>query len=205
MYGETLHHYAAFTSEVYKRAEGPLYHTYPSLKRQQDGEALWQGLVDGPLSTVATDVIYCSRDLKLGGRTIEDTVGGNTGVEERVVIAYTEGVAKRGMSVPRFVDVVSSNAARILGMYPRKGAIAPGSDADIVLLDPTVRRRLALSDLHGADHSVWEGWEVHAWPTMTILRGKVLVEEGKLVGRLDGGQLIGNRKTASEVLRRPAC
>jgi dihydropyrimidinase len=205
VYAETLHHYASFTSQVYRQPDGPLYHTYPSLKLEDDAETLWQGLVDGRVSTVATDVLYCSRDLKLGGRSIEDTVGGNTAVEERVAITYTEGVVKRGMSLPRFVDVVSANAARILGMYPRKGALAPGSDADVVLLDPSIRKRLSVADLHGADHSVWEGWEIHAWPVTTILRGKVIVENGKLLGGSGDGRLIGGRKTAPEVLKGAAC
>jgi dihydropyrimidinase len=205
VYAETLHHYATFTSQIYRQPDGPLYHTYPSLKLEDDAETLWQGLVDGRVSTVATDVLYCSRDLKLGGRSIEDTVGGNTAVEERVGITYTEGVVKRGMSLPRFVDVVSANAARILGMYPRKGALAPGSDADVVLLDPSIRKRLSVADLHGADHSVWEGWEIHAWPVTTILRGKVIVENGKLLGGAGDGRLIGGRKTAPEVLKGPAC
>lgn len=200
VYAETLHHYASFTSDVYRQPTGPLYHTYPSLKSSDDSESLWRGLVDGPVSTVATDAILCGRDLKLGGHTIEDTVGGNAAVEERMGIAYTECVAKRGMSLSRFVDVTSANAARIFGMYPRKGALAPGSDADIVLFDPSVRRRLTAGDLHGADHSVWEGWEVHGWPSTTILRGKVIVEDGTLLGDLADGRLIGDRKTAPEVL-----
>jgi dihydropyrimidinase len=204
VYAETLHHYAGFTSDVYERPEGPLYHTYPSLKRAEDGEALWRGLVDGPISTIATDAILCGRELKLGGHSIEDTVGGSPAVEERVGITYTETVVKRGMSLQRFAEVVSTNAAKILGMYPRKGVLAPGSDADIVLLDPSIRRRLSLSDLHGVDHSVWEGWEIHGWPVTTILRGKVIVEGGKLLGVQDG-QLIGNRKTPAEVLKGPAC
>lgn len=205
VYGETLHHYTSFNSEVYKDPEGPLYHTYPSLKYQEDADALWRGLVDGALSTVATDVLWCSREVKLSGRTIEDTVGGNAATEERVGITYTEGVVKRGMSLQRFVDVTSANAARILGMYPRKGALAPGSDADIALIDPTVRKRLSLSDLHGTDYSVWEGWEVEGWPVTTILRGKVIVEDGALLGDVRDGQLIGNRKTAPEILNGPGC
>ncbi len=205
VYAETLHHYATFPRQVYQTPEGPLYHTYPSLKEQEDNEALWRGLVEGRVSTVGTDAILCSRELKLGGHTIEDTVGGNPAVEERLAITYTEGVAKRGMSLQRFVDVTSTNAAKILGMYPRKGVLAPGSDADIVLLDPTVRKQLELSDLHAVDHSVWEGWDIHAWPVLTMLRGKVIVENGKLVGEPTDGRLIGNRKTMPEVLRGPAC
>jgi dihydropyrimidinase len=203
VYGETLHHYASFTSEVYEREDGPLYHTYPSLKRADDAESLWRALADGSLATIATDAILCGRDLKLGGTTIEDTVGGSPAVEERVGITYTECVAKRGMSLQRFAEVVSTNAAKILGLYPRKGVLAPGSDADIVLLDPAIRKRLGVSDLHAADHSVWEGWEIQGWPVTTILRGKVIVENGRLLGG-QTGQLLGKRKTPPEVLRGPA-
>jgi dihydropyrimidinase len=203
VYGETLPHYATFPKEVYATPEGPLYHTYPSLKGKDDNESLWQGLVDGRLQTVATDAILCSRALKLGGHSIEDTVGGNPAVEERLGITYTEGVVKRGMSLQRFVDVTSANAARILGMYPRKGAIAPGSDADIVLLDTSVRRQLSVADLHGVDHSVWEGSDIHAWPATTILRGRVIVEDAKLVSDVAGGKLIGDRRTSAEMLRTP--
>ena len=96
---------------------------------------------------------------------------------------------------------VASNAAKICGMYPKKGAIAPGSDADIALIDPSIRKRLALSDLHAADHSVWEGWEIHGWPVMTILRGKVVVENGTLAGSTTDGRLVGGRRTGPDVLR----
>ena len=120
-------------------------------------------------------------------------------------VTYTEGVVKRGMSLQRFVDVTSANAARILGMYPRKGALAPGSDADVALLDPAVRKRLSLSDLHAAEYTVWEGYEVQGWPVMTILRGNVVVEDGKLLGDVKDGKLIGNRKTPPEILKGPAC
>jgi dihydropyrimidinase len=205
VYAETLHHYASFPMTVYQEENGPLYHTYPSLKDADDNEALWQGLVDGRIQTIATDAIVCSRALKLGGRSIEDTVGGSPAVEERLPITYTEGVIKRGMSLQRFVDVTSANAAKILGLYPRKGALAPGSDADIVLLDPTVHRQLKVSDLHAVDHSVWEGWDIHAWPTTTILRGKVIVDQGKLIGKLTDGKLIGERRTSPEILRSAAC
>jgi dihydropyrimidinase len=90
-------------------------------------------------------------------------------------------------------------------MYPRKGALAPGSDADIAIIDPTVRKRLTVGDLHAADHSVWEGWEMHGWPVVTILRGKVVVEDGRLLGTADDGRLIGGRRTPSEILQGPAC
>ena len=119
-------------------------------------------------------------------------------------ITFSEGVVKRGMPLQRFVDVTSSNAARIMGYYPRKGAIATGSDADIVLIDPKVRKTLSLDDLHIGDYSIWEGWEVSGWPATTILRGKVVVDDGQFHGKLGDGKFIP-RKISREILSRPAC
>ena len=204
VYAETLHHYACFTAEDYKRPRGFCYHTYPSLKYPEDQAALWDGLLRDGVSTTATDEFPTSLALKLRGKTIEDVTGGNLGAEARMGIVYTEGVGKRKMSLERFVQVTSSNAARILGLYPRKGAIAPGSDADLVLIDPGLRKALTREDFHVSDYSPWEGWEILGWPVTTVLRGKVLVEGGRLVRDARDGQLVP-RKISGEVLGRPAC
>ncbi len=204
VYGETLHHYASFTHEDYERPEGAIYHTYPSLKAEEDTKALWDGLVGGDLSTIATDELFTTKAVKMRGETIEDTTGGSEGVEARMGIAYTEGVVRRGMSLERFVDITSANAARILGLYPQKGAIAPGSDADLALIDPGIGKRLELSDLHGSDYSPWEGWEIQGWPVMTILRGQVVVEDGKLLASPGQGRLLP-RRIDPHVLSRPSC
>ncbi len=130
--------------------------------------------------------------------------GGNLGAEARMGIVYTEGVVKRKMSLERFVQVTSSNAARILGLYPGKGALAPGSDADVVLIDPAISRTLTKDDFHVSDYSPWEGWDVRGWPVTTLLRGKVIVENGRLHGDTRDGQLV-KRKIDGAVLSRPAC
>src|SRR5213594_3848744 len=180
VYAETLHHYATFTAEAYLRPDGVIFHTYPSLKHEEDRARLWAGLRDGSIATVATDELCTPRAIKLRSRNIADATGGHVGVETRLPIIYTEGVSKRGMSLERFVAVTSTNAAKLLGLYPRKGAIAPGSDADVVVFDQTVRRTLRSADLHGSDYSAWDGWEVHGWPTLVMLRGRVAVEDGQL-------------------------
>ncbi len=126
IYGETLHQYACFNAEYYKTPRGFCSHTYPSLKFPEDQAALWDGLVKDGLSTLATDEYPTSLALKLRGRTIEDVTGGNTGAEARIGIAYSEGVVKRGMSLPRFADITATNAARILGLYPAEGRDRPG-------------------------------------------------------------------------------
>ena len=93
--------------------------------------------------------------------------------------------------------MTSSNAAKILGLYPKKGAIAVGSDADLVVFDPTVRRTLRSEDLHGSDYSAWEGWEVHGWPQHVLLRGKVAVENGKLLGQAGDGRRVPGKLAAA--------
>ena len=118
-------------------------------------------------------------------------------------IIFTEGVMRRGMALQRFADVTSTNAARILGLYPQKGVIAPGSDADLVMIDPSIDKTLVREDFHVSDYSPWEGWSVEGWPTTTILRGKVIVENGRLSGTLIDGRLV-TRKIDPVVLRRPA-
>lgn len=204
IYGETLHNYLCFTSEDYKKADGAKYHTYPALKTEDDRLALWSGLLDSGVSTVGTDEYCVNLELKLIGRTISDVTGGHNGTETRMGITFSEGVSKRGMLLQRFVDVTSTNAAKLLGYYPRKGAILPGSDADIVLIDPNLRKTLSMNNLHQSDYSIWDGWEVQGWPVTTILRGKVVVDNGQFLGIPQDGQLI-LRKIDSEVLRRPVC
>jgi len=204
VYGETLHQYACFNAEYYKTPRGFCSHTYPSLKFPEDQKALWDGLVHGGLSTLATDEYPTSLELKLRGRTIEDVTGGNVGAEARLGIAFTEGVGKRGMTLERFADITATNAAKIFGLYPRKGVIAPGSDADFALIDPAIKKTLTKDDFHVTDYSPWEGWQVAGWPAVTILRGRVIADRGKVLGSTSDGQLL-LRKLDPQVLQRPVC
>jgi len=110
--------------------------------------------------------------------------------QTRVPIVYTKGVSKRGMSVERFVAVTATNAAKVLGLYPRKGAIAPGSDADLVVFDASVRKTLGAADLHGRDYSAWEGWEVHGWPEVVLLRGRSSSTGASSAGRIVSTQAL---------------
>jgi dihydropyrimidinase len=203
IYAETLHQYACFNAEYYKTPRGFCSHTYPSLKFPEDQQALWDGLVHDAVSTLATDEYPTNLELKLKGKTIEDVTGGNLGAEARLGIAWTEGVGKRGMTLKRFADITATNAARIMGLYPKKGVLAPGSDADIVLMDPTIRKTLTKDDFHVSDYSPWEGWPITGWPVLTMLRGKVIAERGKLLGSTSDGRLL-TRKIDNAILARPA-
>ncbi|MDA0340982.1 MAG: amidohydrolase family protein [Proteobacteria bacterium] len=203
IYGETLHQYMLYNSEDYKRPNGQMYHTYPSLKSPEDQAELWAGTLDGAINAVATDEICCTLQTKIIGDRIDDTTGGNAGVEPRIGVMYQEMVKVRGYSLERFVDLVSTNAAKIMGMYPRKGAIAVGSDADIAVLDTTVNKKVRVEDLHETDYSPWEGHDISAWPVMTVLRGKVMVENGEFKGDLKDGKYL-KREIAAEIRTGPA-
>jgi dihydroorotase-like cyclic amidohydrolase len=203
IYGETLHQYLLYAAEDYKRPNGQIYHTYPSLKYQEDHHALWAATNHGAIQAVATDEICCPLRIKVQGRRIDDTTGGNAGVEPRVSLIYTEAVEKRGYGLADFVGLVSANAAKIMGLYPRKGALATGSDADIVLLDPRRRHVVRAAEMHEADYSPWEGRDLAVWPSLTMLRGKIAVEGDTLHATLADGKFL-SRKVAEEIRARPA-
>ncbi|MGI9524122.1 MAG: amidohydrolase family protein [Hyphomicrobiaceae bacterium] len=193
IYGETLHQYLLYTEQDYKKPNGQIYHTYPSLKSAQDQAALWEGTLTGDISCVATDELCCTLKDKLLGDRIDNTTGGNAGVEPRLAVMYTEMVERRRYSLSQYVDLISTNAAKIMGLYPQKGVIAAGSDADLTLLDPTRRGKISAHDLHETDYTPWEGHEIYAWPVTTLLRGKVMVEGGVFHGAPSDGQYLKRR------------
>ncbi|MGI9421893.1 MAG: amidohydrolase family protein [Hyphomicrobiaceae bacterium] len=203
IYGETLHQYMLYTAEDYKRPNGQIYHTYPSLKSADDQKALWDGTLTGAINCVATDELCCTLREKTLGNRIDDTTGGNAGVEPRLAVMYTEMVERRGYSLSQYVDLVATNAAKIMGLYPRKGALAAGSDADITILDPTRRGKITASQLHETDYTPWEGHDIFAWPETTILRGKIMVDSGTFLGQTSDGRHL-KRKIPAQILHGPA-
>ena len=204
VYGEALHNSLEFTCDDYRKPDGTKIHTYPAIKYADDRDALQQGLVDGPMCITATDEWTTYKDVKLSGDTIKTVCGGHNGIETRMPVTYTKLVSTGRISLERFAAITSSNAAKILGMYPQKGAIAVGSDADIVLFDPNIKKTLTLDDLHAdSDYSIWEGFECSGYPVLTMLRGKVIVEDGKLLGDSGDGKWL-SRRVAPGMLAQPA-
>ena len=203
VYGEVLTLALSFNAFQYREPDGMKYHTYPSLKYPEDGSDLWSGLLGNNLTFTATDSSFTTYLDKTAGRNVQDMRGGNIGIEIRMGVNYTEAVVRRGMSLTQFANITATNAARLLGMYPQKGVIAPGSDADFAIIDPNIHKRLTMDDLHLRDYSPWEGWEIFGWPTTVILRGKVMVDDGELLGSPSDGQRV-RRRIDPAVLQRPA-
>ncbi|MBI4526433.1 MAG: amidohydrolase family protein [Deltaproteobacteria bacterium] len=207
VYAETCPHYLCFSEEIYKTSRGVEFLKSPPLRRKADVEALWRGIQDGTISSVATD-----ESLALLQKKREATEqlpayqvsGGLNQIELRLAVMQTEMVVRRGMPIEKVVHCLATGPAMVFGLYPRKGTIEIGSDADLVLFDPKVTRKIRNEDLHqGTDYTIFEGWQVQGIPRMTILRGTILAEDGCIVGPDDGGQWLA-RKIDPSVTGGPA-
>jgi dihydropyrimidinase len=193
IYGEVLHHNLSHTAERYAQPDGPLYHTYPGLKAEKDRQALWDGVRDGVLDTVSSDDFTYPRAMKLAGQTVDTVSAGHNGIETRMGVFYSEAVARRRLSMMRFAEITAERPAKIFGLFPQKGIIAPGSDADIVLIDPNANHIIRQGGLHSqCDYSVWDGWDCPGYPVTTMLRGEILVEDGEWVGPEGSGEFVAS-------------
>jgi len=175
-----------------KYPDAAAYVMTPPLRKMADVEGLWKAVLTGKMHVIGSD--HCGFSRAQNDETSASFVNipnGCPAVEVRVPLMFHEGVVKRGLSLQRFVDLVSTNPAKIYGLYPKKGVIAPGSDADLVVFDPGKRHSLNAKDLHeGTDVSAFEGMEVNGWPVTTILRGKVIVENETFLGVRGQGKFV---------------
>jgi len=192
LYVETRPLYLYLTAECYAGDDAPLYVAQPPLRGADDVAALWRGLADGTIDTVASDHAPWTRELKMDPRLdIGRTRPGVAELDTMLPLLYTEGVVRGRISLERFVALTSTNAARLFGLYPRKGTIAVGSDADIVLWETRERRVLRDADLFSrAGHSVYEGREIAGWPRTTIRRGEIVFDDRRVVGEAGSGRVI---------------
>ncbi|MDO5100934.1 MAG: dihydropyrimidinase [Eubacteriales bacterium] len=198
VYVETCTQYLTLTDEKYNeggRQEGVKYLMAPPLRTEADQQVLWQGLANGAVQVVATDHCPFMLEEKLAG--VEDFTkapGGAPGVEERGLLLFSEGVAKGRLSLTRFVELMSTNAAKIFGMYPQKGTILPGSDADLVIFDPQVKQTLSQKTLHSTcDYSAYEGWKVEGGVKAVYSKGKKIVADGRFLGARGDGRFVARR------------
>ena len=192
VHGETRPLYLYLTRERFGRPDAALWVGQPPLREAEDVAAVWTALTDGTLDTVGTDHIPRRRAEKLApGVTFDRIPPGVSNLETLLPMLYSEGVAKGRLTLSRLVEVLAAAPARIAGMYPRKGALAVGSDADVVVFDPGARRVVRAADLHSAcDYDPYEGWDVTGWPEIVLSRGDVVFDRGTVVGRPGRGRLV---------------
>lgn len=176
LYVETRPIYLHLNRDRYAEPDGAKYAGAPPLRSDTDRDALWAGLMDGSVSTICTDHAPWTLEQKLDPTLkAAELRQGMAELEIMLPMLWSEGVAKGRLSVARFVDITSTQAARIFGLYPRKGTIAPGSDADVIVWDPDARRTLDGTRMQSrAGWSPYEGWEVTGWPELVLSRGEVV-------------------------------
>ncbi len=199
MFVETCIQYLLLDASLYENNfEGAKWVMSPPLREKKDQATLWAGINQGLVQVVATDHCQFKWEQKLMGKNDFSKIpNGHPAIENRMELLFSEGVAKGKITPNKYVEVTSTNAAKIFGMYPRKGCIAPGSDADIVILDPNEKHAISASTHHmNVDYSAYEGWEVTGKIKTVLLRGSVVIDDNKCLVEKGFGKFIKRRKVS---------
>jgi dihydropyrimidinase len=199
---ETCIQYLLLDASLYEKDfEGAKWVMSPPLRQKKDQNALWAGLNQGLVRVVATD--HCPftwEQKKMGEHDFSKIPNGHPAIEHRMELLFSEGVRTGKISLNKYVEVTSTNAAKIFGMFPRKGTLSIGADADIVIFDPNEKHTIsATTHHHNTDYSAYEGWEVTGKCKTVILRGRVAVDDGKMHLEKGYGQFLRRNKTSSIV------
>jgi len=196
VYGETRPIYLHLSKDCFNTDIDPeRFVGWPPLRDADQMDVLWQGLDSNVLQTVATDHVGWSMAQKKRYETVDELVPGMSALETLLPMLYSEGVRKNRISANRFVEISATNPAKLFGLYPQKGTIAVGSDADIMVLDPDLEKTIQQTDMHSnQDWEIFEGFKVTGWPVMTLSRGEVIVDNGKVLAKAGRGKLIKRKK-----------
>ncbi|HMV48104.1 MAG TPA: dihydropyrimidinase [Blastocatellia bacterium] len=202
-YAETCPQYLFLDYSYYEQEgfEGAKYVMTPPLRGKENQELLWRGLRMNDLQVISTDHCpFCMKEQKeLGIDDFSKIPNGGPGVEHRMSLIYNGGVAQGRISLNRFVELTSTAAAKIFGLFPRKGTIAVGSDADIVIFDPNREQTISAATHHmRVDYSAYEGWTIKGVTEIVLSRGNVIVENGEWKGKTGAGQFLKRGTTGAK-------
>lgn len=195
VYAETCPHYLFLSIEEYDRPgfEAAKYVMTPPLREKWHQDALWKGLAGRDVSVISTDHCpFCIREQKeIGKNDFSKIPNGAPGIESRLQLVYDGGVRQGRISLNRMVELLSTNPARLMGLYPRKGTIAPGSDADLVIFDPEAKMVLSVKTQHSkVDYNLFEGRQVTGVPVTVLSRGQTVIEDRVFVGKAGNGRFV---------------
>ena len=197
LFVETCPQYLMLDERFYEREDGLKYILSPPLRHKDNNDLLWEDIQQGDIDTVGTD--HCPFDYalkqKLGGEDFTKCPNGMPGVELRVPLMFSEGVMKKRISPVQFAHLCALSPAKLFGLYPKKGVIRTGSDADIVIIDPAKAYTVTHERLHeNVDHTPYEGFEILCDIDRVISRGDVIVQNNAYIGEMGRGQYIKRGK-----------
>lgn len=207
VFGETCPQYLFFTEADLERPDGAKWICSPPLRTEQDQQRIWQGLKEGTVHVVSTDhcpfffdgtksIRYDGEDIAIPGKELgrgdfTRIPNGLPGVGDRLPVLWTKMVSSGDFSINDFVALTSTNPARIFGMYPRKGSLTPGADADIVIWDPDRKVRYGIAHAqHRTDYNLYEGWMLRGYPVRVLSHGHTVYNDGTWSGKAGDGQFI---------------
>lgn len=203
IYGETCPQYLMLDQSYLEKPgfEGAKYVWSPPLREKRHQEVLWNALWNGSLQTVGSD--QCSFDFKgqkdLGLTDFSKIPNGGPMIEDRFSILYSEGVHKGRISLHKFVDIISTQSAKLFGLFPQKGAIAIGSDADLVIFDPRAERTISAKTHHmNVDYNAFEGLQVTGEPVSVLVRGEFVIKDKAFVGAPGSGQYLHRKRFGAQ-------
>ena len=186
VFAETCPHYLTFT---YNDPLGILGKVNPPFRSAEDIAALWEGISDGSIDTIGSDHCPFRREDKRGD--IWDAATGFPGSATLLPVLLSEGVHKNRLSLERVAEITAYNSARIFNLFPRKGTIHIGSDADFCVVDMDLTKRVEPKMLHSySDFSLYEDWNLKGWPVLTIVRGRIVMKDGRIIGPGGHGRFI---------------
>jgi dihydropyrimidinase len=205
--GETCPQYLFFTIDDLRRPDGAKWICSPPMRSKNDNERLWQGLSQNTLQTIGTDhcpfffdgttpIMYEGKPISIAGKELGKNdftkiPNGLPGIQDRMPVLWTQGVRSGKITPNQFVAYMSTNPAKIFGLYPRKGVLAPGADADIVVWDPEKKVKYGVAHSHQrTDYNLYEGWELTGYPEKVFLRGRLIVDGDQWLGSSGDGKFL---------------
>jgi len=185
---ETCPHYLTLSFDSQK---GYLAKVMPPIRSSKDIDAIWKEVISGSVDSIGTDHVANQLKLKLGGDNVWSALAGFPGMGTMLPILISEGINRNKISLPQLAELTSLKTSKIFGMFPRKGVIQKQSDADIVLVDLKKEKKVSNHTFDGfSDYSVFDGWNLKGWPVKTLVRGQIIAEDFKVIGKQGYGKFV---------------